>query len=192
MYVSQDRKLVFFHNPRTAGQSIAAMLGFEVEGRGKFSHMTAVDAKSRIFQDEWPNFFTVSLVRNPWDRMVAIYRYQRSIEFGLNSPFADVHRSARLYEFGDWLILNKLGQIDSDWFRVPQTMWTQDTTKTYKFENIEDCAKELRRRFHLETDLPRGTGLNRPDYRTNYPTQKEVDIVNELDSETIRRFGYDF
>ncbi len=194
MYVCQKKKMVFIHNPKTAGVSLLRMLGFNYELNLEFSHINALDAKRRVFQDEWPNFFTFSFVRNPWDRVVSLYCYQRSTTYRDLVGINDTHEIALIYDFPEWLRLNDSRKsVRSNWFGHPQVYWTKDVTKVYEFENLEQSAEEICARFGLDRKLSRrNTSERSEEYRDYYPTQREIDIVERIDKHIILQMGYEF
>lgn len=95
--ICQDRKLVFVHLRRTAGNSIEAALGgivlfdrwfrrtaawdnrlhrgrswYKRDRRGHKIHATAAEIKA-LYPAEFDRCFRFSIVRNPWEQMASLY-----------------------------------------------------------------------------------------------------------------------
>lgn len=192
MYVNQSRKMIYFHNPKTGGRSAIETLGFEEETHVKFIHMTAVDAKRRIFQETWSSYHSLAFVRNPWDRMVSLYAYHRSLDYGMFQGFNHSHQVARLYSFSEWLTINAKTSKKSNWFGVPQSVWTEDVTEVHRFEKMQGSLDEICNRFGLPVQSLHKNKSDRGDYQSYYSSQEEIDIVAEIDAETIKQFNYQF
>ena len=99
MIISRGRRYIFVHIPKTGGTSLAVALearamkddiligdtpkarqrrgrleGLTARGR-VWKHMSLADAEGIVSADEMAAFFVVTLVRNPWDRMVSYYHW---------------------------------------------------------------------------------------------------------------------
>jgi len=75
--INHQYKLIFLHIPRTGGTSIEnAICGkdwFDVHAPSK--HLTAHSAK-KIYAEYWDKYLKFTFVRNPWDRMVSMLKYE--------------------------------------------------------------------------------------------------------------------
>lgn len=192
MYINQKLKFVFFHNPKTAGMSATEILGFETNSNGRFIHMPVDDAKEHIFQSEWPAYYSFAFVRNPWDRIVSLYSYHRSIEYGAFMNFNTSHQSARFYDFREWLLLNAQGEIKSNWFGKPQTLWTKTVSEVFRFEQFEESINRICDHFELPPKAIHRNKSKRSKFQDYYKDQQSIDIVAEIDADIIQEFQYDF
>ena len=105
MILSRGRGYVFVHIPKTGGTALALALESRamkddillgdtpkakrrrhrvkgVKSRGRlWKHATLADIDGLVTQGELAGLFAVTLVRNPWDRMVSYYHWLRDQRF---------------------------------------------------------------------------------------------------------------
>lgn len=198
MNVHYQTRSVFFHNPKTGGRSVAKVLGLEDDKHLKLIHFEPEEARKFIFQESWGDYFKFSFVRNPWDRLVSLYEFQRSVDYGLfqNQNFS--HNLARSYEFDDWVQYNyfhhKRQIRRSNWFGIPQSTWTVSVDEVYKFENFSDALAAICKRLGVTPSFPHENRSRRinEDYRHYYKRDETIESVADIDRETIQRFAYCF
>ena len=94
--ISHKHKFVFVHVPKAAGQSVEKFFlekeGSSWENRADFllkanddptlgpprlAHLTATEyvSKKHITASEYQEYFTFSIIRNPWSRVLSFYKY---------------------------------------------------------------------------------------------------------------------
>jgi len=192
MYILNAKRIIFFHNPKTAGRSTIVGLGFPEDNGLKLSHLTPDVARKCIFQESWKSYYSFSFVRNPWDRMVSLYEYHRSLEYGIFQRMNSSHALARSYTFDEWILINHKRLKRSNWFGVPQSDWTRGVSKVFRFEDYVSATQELlnilgepRSIEHLNKSVRRG-------YAEYYLREETVDIVRSIDIDTISTFDYRF
>ncbi|GAB2575505.1 sulfotransferase family 2 domain-containing protein [Dyella jejuensis] len=194
MYVDNATKTLFFHNPKTAGRSIVVGLGFAEDTHHKLVHFDPVNARRCIFQDDWDRFFSFGFVRNPWDRLVSLYEYHRSVEYGVFQRMNDSHQMARRYDFDDWVCINMNAtkRKRSNWFGTPQTFWIEGVTAAYKFEEYDQAFRDIALRMGKQMPAPYINKSSRSHYRNYYLKDATIEIVANMDAHVISKFGYTF
>ncbi len=105
MILSRGRRYIFIHIPKTGGTALTLALegramrddvivadtpkgrarrirlkGVATAGR-LWKHATLADIRGLATEEEIATFFTFTLVRNPWDRMVSYYHWLRAQTF---------------------------------------------------------------------------------------------------------------
>lgn len=159
--ISDTHKFVFVHIPKTAGTSINAALGklasFSLE-----LHMMP----NKIL-DAFPDtkdYLWVTVVRNPYDRLVSWYEYMRSNE---SDPNHVTVRGKTFQEFLEW--------------RMPvRTQWDYIKSAHIKnwevleFENLDECFQEFCELMKLDNIfLPK---FNRSDRTKSHYSKYYEDI----------------
>ena len=162
MIISPGRKFIFVHIPKTGGTALtlaletramkddiligdtpkararkARLRGVTSQGR-LWKHSTLTDIAGLVSDDDIASFFTVTLVRNPWDRAVSYYHWLRIQNF--SHPAVGL---AKTHNFSGFL--NHAQTITS--LRLwPYTAYLRD-----RFG--KDRATLYARLEHLDTDL---------------------------------------
>jgi hypothetical protein len=214
MIISRQRRFIFVHVPKTGGTAFA--LAYEARaakddiligdtpkararaGRWKrvktagrvWKHSTLADVVGLVTPQEIEGFQTVTLVRNPWDRLVSYYHWLRGQAFAhpavglakahdfsgfLNHP--QTLASLRLWPYGAYLRLPSGAEKPSLFIRL---------------EHYDEDAAPLA--AHLGFALPMGRvneSARARDWR-GYYTDRDAALVAEICAEDIARFGYRF
>lgn len=167
--ISHAHRTLFFHVPKCAGQSVERAfledLGLSWADRAplllrandrpelgppRLAHLRARDyVRCRYLSQElFERYFKFAVVRNPWSRVVSLYRHLR-----WNMCFADfVH---------GWLPEQLEGPEDAwmRWFVMPQREFLSDggrmlTDAVIKLEDLPGAFASIARAAGVETPLP--------------------------------------
>ena len=156
-------------------------------------HLPATVIRGYLGIDVWQQVFSFSIVRNPWDRMVSIYRYrvEREQETHSFEEFVRELRTPRLHlpdSFLHW-----------EHWRLSQTSFLSDemdqimVNQVYRFENLADTYSDLSRR--LEVPISPAIRLEptdrHKDYREYY-SDRTRQTVSQYYAQDIENFGYTF
>lgn len=208
MPISYTYNTVFIHIPKCAGTTIEKMLG-TCTAREFFSpkkvpnlstlttpqHMTLIELKAAL-QIDWSNYYTFSVVRNPYSRFVSEYKYRKNMyqkskkpehNPGTFSSFVDslnMESQARILRFDAHLetqsrfVKNENGIIDP-------------SIEIFKFENLAPCWNILQQK----TGVVYGNHLwsMRSNDETPYQefyTPEIKQIVYNFYKEDFDNFGY--
>ena len=164
--------------------------GMQSSGR-LWKHSRLRDIYGLVAQSEIEEFFTFTLVRNPWDRMVSYYHWLRVQ--GFDHPAVAL---AKKLDFSGFL---NDDQTQVTMRATPYGHYMQDRDGVERcdlFIRLEHLAQDLSPlEAHLDfqlMDIPVvNTSKRNADYRTYY-TDADAGCVADACSEDIERFGYRF
>ena len=215
MILSRGRKYIFIHIPKTGGTALTLalearamkddiLIGDTPKARARkariksaksagrlWKHSTLADIAGLASEDEIAGFFTFSLVRNPWDRVVSYYHWLREKNFA--HPAVGL---AKTHDFSGFLNHPQTLTSLSLW---PYAAYLRDIS------GIER-ASLFARLEHLDTDLapleahlgfrltpvPRANQSARAaDWRGFY-SDADAALIARICAEDIARFGYGF
>lgn len=179
----------FVHVPKVAGVAITRALG----SRGLCHvpptdthpmHVTARRVVEQVGERAWREAFTFGFVRNPWDRLVSLYHYQRR----------QANRPEHRVGFDDWLAAH-----GPDWNgRRPQLFWLCDEDGRElvdfvgRYERLStDFAYVARQLGRPDLKLSRMNTSTREPYQAYY-SDWQRDMVGEWYADEVARYGYQF
>jgi len=214
MIISRARRFIFVHIPKTGGTALT--LAYEqraakddiliadtpkarqragrwrrVRTAGRvWKHSTLSDVLGLITPEEVEDFQVVTLVRNPWDRVVSYYHWlkvqgfahpavglARALSFSgfVNHP--QTMASLRLWPYGAYL-------RRADGSEKPALM--------IRLEHYATDAVPMEAHLGLRLPLPRlNESARAADWRPYY-SDADARLVGELCGEDVARFGYRF
>ena len=215
MILSRGRRYIFVHIPKTGGTALSLALearamkddiligdtpkararkarlqGVKSAGR-LWKHSTLADIRGLANDAEIAGFFTVTLVRNPWDRLVSYYHWLRAQSFA--HPAVGLAKS---HEFSGFL---NHAQTRTALWLWPYGAYMRDASGAERaslYARLEHLAEDLAPfEAHLGfrlTPLARANQSERlRDWRGFY-SEADAALVAEICAEDIARFGYRF
>ncbi len=215
MIISRGRRFIFVHIPKTGGTAFSLalesramkddiLIGDTPKARARkgrlrgvtsagrlWKHSTLADIAGLVSDDELASFFTVTLVRNPWDRAVSYYNWLRAQSFA--HPAVGL---AKAQGFSAFLNHPQTRTALSLW---PYDAYMRDRTGTeraslyLRLERMEqDIAPfEAHVGFRLPPMARANASVRAADWRAAY-SEADAVLIDTLCAADIARFGYTF
>ena len=215
MILSRGRRYIFIHIPKTGGTALTLALegramkddvivadtpkgrarrkrvkGVETAGR-LWKHSTLTDIQGLASAEEIAEFFTFTLVRNPWDRMVSYYHWLRVQDFA--------HPAVALAKRLDFSAFLNAPETRASFAATPYGSYMCDSRGKERcnlFLRLEHFAEDVAPlEAHLDFrlgPLPRANISDRARDWRGYYSDADAALLAALCAEDIARFGYGF
>ncbi len=214
---SERHRCFFIHIPKTGGSSIGATF----KSRG-FKHTPARQYIEKYGRDLWDAYFTFTIVRNPWDRLVSYYHWRRHRYEESPEKCPDVEKPFRewmkyidaLIEAGDNETMNRIWappyhkfdesiprpnlaeawkiKLGSQSFMIADESGKILVDHVGRFENLHNEFDYLRSKVGGLKDLPHRKDLSDRSHYREFYDDETAALVEKLYAEDIERFGYSF
>ncbi len=128
----------------------------------------------------------VAAVRNPWDRMVSVWSYQRQ-------HIPERHPLARSLDFGDYVRAGGSGSAFLTFTEFTRSLdGSFGVDIVLRVERLDDDFAQMCNRVGIDAvELPQLNASARPRYREMYDAET-AEIVALAFADDITRFGYEF
>ncbi|SEH61949.1 sulfotransferase family 2 domain-containing protein [Paracoccus alkenifer] len=215
MIISRGRAYVFVHIPKTGGTALSLalesramrddiILGDTPKARARArrqkslqaaagrlrKHATLADIDGLVTPQELARMFVVTLVRNPWDRLVSYYHWLRGQRF--DHPAV---AQAQALGFGEFLHHPQTQAAFRAW---PYGAWLRDRDGVERCDawvRLEHLAEDLapfERHLGFALDMGRANVSDRDRDWRRYYSDADATLVAQLCAVDIARFGYRF
>lgn len=189
LYLEQAKRTgrTFIHIPKCGGTSVKRALRLDLINHPLLSDMLNVGLPSETT--------VVSIVRNPFDRLISAYEHTRKGE-RLNCAF----KSLVLDNYPDFesFVLEWLTVENSrKWIHfLPQSEFLKVgdravAKRIFKLETIDMHWAEIQNIFQISTPLPKENTSNKRLLSEYYKNPKVIERVKSVYSADFRNFGYE-
>jgi chondroitin 4-sulfotransferase 11 len=221
MPINHNLKCIFIHIPKAGGSTIERMLDMEVLDEQGFAnvhddnrlfgriqdgsknrylsnhlqHLTAHEVKQRVGEAIWDEYFKFAIVRNPWDRMVSIYKYgDGSLRQQIKTTFGKKYEELGFREFVEISKTLDLTNIHL----LPQYEFIEHDNRLIVdyigyYENYNKTVKEILSILGLkEQYIPVTRKSKRTKSYWQYYTPRTYQKVKKLYHKDIQKLNYSF
>ena len=162
-------------------------------------HVEALTIRSKVTPEAWKSYFKFSIARNPWDRAVSYFfwdkrrdaalRPKKKFYHYLGVPFNELDELKRVFssyiKTATWPNNDRFYTIDDELC----------TDFIIRYESLTEDYSEVCKKLGLpNATLPRLKGGNRKQryHYSDYYDEESMAIVAEKHKNDIRLFGYEF
>ena len=213
--VSRARRYVFVHIPKTGGTALALALEARaakddilfgdtpkararahrqkaLTGHGRlWKHSTLADIDGLVTARDLDDWFVLTLVRNPWDRVLSYYVWLRTQRFD--------HPAVRLAAASDFSAFLAAPETRASLRAHPSEAYLRDASGRLRctlWLRLEHLDRDIAPfEAHLGFRIAPVAAFNRthrdPDWRPSY-SDADAALVADLCAPDIARFGYRF
>jgi len=189
-----EKNIIFIHIPKTAGISLMRSIFGDVTLEGHRS----VSFYKQVFGDRYSNFFTFSIVRNPWDRLYSAYKFLEKGGINRHDKHAFETHLSTYKDFEDF-VLNGLNEriIWEIMHFIPQYDFVCDNNGKIivdyvgQFENLNRSLDEINDILKLAFELGHYNKTDKKDYKDIYTTEM-IEKVHQVYQKDIDIFEYSF
>jgi len=207
MLISDEKKFVYIHVPKTGGTSVSAALqrwslprnrarsaswlrwvGLPKDHRRfRFEKHGSLASVERVLPPElFRSYFKFSIVRNPWERLVSDYCAV------LQDASTRRHaRVRRLNGFDEYLRREAPRALRSQFELLADSSGALGLDFVARFESLEQGFRSICQRLGIEAELPHENRHDHGDYRCYYDAAAR-DFVRARWARDVEAFGYEF
>ena len=162
-------------------------------------HVEALTIKDQVSPDVWNNYYKFSITRNPWDRAVSYFFWekrrdpainpQKKIYHHLGVPFNELDQLRRLFSN---YIKNASWPNNDCFYTINDQLCTDFIIRYEKLP--EDYSKVVKKLGLPASTLPRLKGgvRKQPYHYSDYYDEESIAIVADRHKNDIRLFDYEF
>jgi hypothetical protein len=211
MVISDERRFIFIHVPKSGGTSCSFALTRILNRRDKnhwalskkTKHETLLQIKLRLKKNKirhwlpftryisFERYFSFGFVRNPWDRVVSTYHYlkETNIRPEIQNIDSFNHFIHEMSENRDWIMGLHSMRLQVDFFTDAEGKIIADFIG--RFENLNKDFNKICQNIGLQTELPYLNPSTHRKYREYYNKETKK-LVSHKFSLDIDYFGYTF
>ena len=189
-----NKKIIFIHMPKTAGISLVKSIFGDVTLEGHRS----VSFYKQVFGNRYSDFFTFTIVRNPWDRLYSAYKFLEKGGMNIHDKNAfETHLS--IYRDFEDFVLNGLNEkiIWEIMHLIPQHEFVCDKNGKIivdhigRFENLNKSIEKINDILKSDCKLEHHNKTDKKDYKDIYSAQM-IEKVHQIYQKDIDIFEYSF
>lgn len=176
-----EEKVIFFHNPKTAGSSINLWFTTNIPGS---RHVEPQHIMPRYI--DHAGYWTFCVVRNPWDRWVSWWNHWKTLGDRIDASFEEYTLK---YYNNEYAGLTG-GQYS---YLSPQVAFSDYSDCVLRYENLSNDFRMIQEKLNCYATLPmRNVGENRLPYQQYYTSNELIETIGNFCAKDIEKFGYKY
>ena len=188
------KKCIFIHIPKTAGISVVKAFFGDVTLEGHRS----VLFYQKVFGKQYSDFFTFTIVRNPWERLYSAYKFLEKGGVNIHDQNAFRMHLSKYKNFEDFVI-NGLNDrlIFEITHLIPQSEFICNNKGTIlvdyvgRFESLQEDIAVLSKKINSEIVMDHHNQNTKKSYTEIY-TEEMILKVKKIYWKDINTFEYNF
>ena len=207
MFIDDEKKIIFVHNPKAAGSSIHVLLKdlYELKGNDRsdpepYIHHMSYQQILNIKPD-YHRYYSFAAVRNPWSRLLSGYmdftqnrKHEYSGLIRYDEPLLSEYK-----DFKDFVMRIGEGKWINDGNFLPQHIYTHTEDRAVdmilRVENIQADMKVLMNKlgfkFYQHLFFTQHRPTNHGHYTEHYDEESAAEVA-KLYAKDIELFGYQY
>lgn len=196
MPVSDKYKLIFIHIPKNAGTAITNTLDMYDIGHHGWQYY-----KSK-YPQKWEQYKKISVIRNPWDRVVSCYEYAKMEESYWHSKEgkskAGKHLDYDLLKDKSFMecldILKNRPQMlrHQGWSNQSNYIYNNNHLMVDYILDVSEINDRLSEILNQKINIPKINVSNQNNYKNYYIDNDMISFVKEYYKKDINNFNYNF
>ena len=174
--INDKYKVIFVHVIKTGGVSIATALGM----KKKQYHKSASKIKKELGENIWNEYFKFTFVRNPFEKIVSQYHYNR-VKFGFKDS-----------TFKEYVKAWSEGQKISTFPQLNLFYLDEKLDFIGRFKNLQEDFNIVCDKIGIPKQKLPHKNKSKHKHYTEYYDDETLQIVAEKYAKDIERFGYKF
>ena len=207
-----NKKFIFTHPPKCGGTSIEELVGFLVlrdrfPSAAPFKHASLETHIQKLKEKKVPieDIFKVSIIRNPWDRVVSFYNHNKHKAYDFytneqpNKPLPQEVVDARELTFNQFVYKHCKHNFNSNTVTTPYMFADNKFFMDYviRLEHIEEDLSKIKDviQIDLSGGVPHRNDTDQFTARkpySEYFDQKTKNYITQLFEWDIKTFNYKF
>lgn len=187
MNIDTQLNFIRIHIPKTAGTSLQKLFGTPSNSNVMGLHSTIYECKQYCEDHNisFDDIYKFTVVRNPWDRMVSLYKYKKSravIKIPSHMTFTQ--------------FVTEYTNFKKHPMARPQVVYTDIDGHNVmdcvaKFESLKQDLQHICSRIKVHGELIH-TNKTKHKHYTEYYNKQTIKIIQDAYSLDIERFNYTF
>jgi len=189
-----ESKTIFIHIPKTAGISLVKSIFGDVTLE---SHRF-VSFYKQVFGNRYSDFFTFTIVRNPWDRLYSSYKFLEKGGINIHDKNAFETYLSTYKDFEDFVLKGLNEKIIWEIMHlIPQYEFVCNKNGKIivdyvgRFENMNKSLDEINDILKSDFKLEHHNKTDKKDYKDIYTTEM-IEKVHQIYQKDIDIFEYSF